>query len=275
MREIYDAQLKTFRGTIRDLEQETLHQLEKSKRAIRLSKKAIRKIRQLVQQHDFASVEEEIHFFKHIKPEFIATFFYYTEVLNYEIKKQGQSGKASRKTAEKLLKNIDNFLLTHQTFYSYYQLNQTHFDDKYFKRLPEDVVVTTTEYYYQEEDFSTTHDILVAKFIAHHKLSAYLKNDLCSSGSENTASGLETERYKWGYAKTDLIELIYALQIALNLANIHLEVKALMASFESIFDIDLKNHRRIYMDIKTRKNPTQFLDHLKACLLQKIDEEHH
>lgn len=151
-------------------------------------------------------------------------------------------------------------------------MNQTHFDDKYFRRLPEEVIMPDIDcLYFHEESFSTSYDILAARIIASTKLSSYLKKTL-DKGSTDSLHGARNKN-NWTSSKIDLIELIYALHAAGSADN-KLEPKYLIDAFEVIFDIDLKGYRRIFVDIKTRKNPTQFLDHLKASLLNRIDEEY-
>lgn len=273
MNNIYQIQLNKFKQHLQAVEQENTCQLEKAREAIRTTKKTILQLRKLVLDHDFTTVEEEIHFFKFIKPEIYADFFYYTVLFDYEMRKQGKAAQAVEKLTAKILKDIATFLESHRNFHHYYQLNQTHFDDKYFRRLPEEVMMTDIDcFYFQEENFSTTHDILAARMIASKKLSHYLRKVL-EKGSSNNPDEI-VHKSHWTSRKTDLIELIYALQAAGSVEHGKLEPKHLIDAFASIFDVDLKGYRRAYVDIKTRKNPTQFLDHLKACLLKRIDEDH-
>ena len=78
----------------------------------------------------------------------------------------------------------------------------------------------------------------------------------------------------WTASKTDLIELVYALNASRAIGNGTSGIKNMIEVFSEIFDIDLGNHCKTFTQIKDRqKDPTKFLDKLKINLIQKIESE--
>lgn len=61
-------------------EQEEESVLYKAEKCIHLTKAAMEKLREHIRQFTFESVEEEIHFFKEIKPRFYSKLIYYLKV---------------------------------------------------------------------------------------------------------------------------------------------------------------------------------------------------
>jgi hypothetical protein len=47
----------------------------------------------------------------------------------------------------------------------------------------------------------------------------------------------------------------------------------LASYFESVFNVDLGDIYRTYLEIRERNNRTQFLDELKEKLIKKMDED--
>jgi len=80
-------------------------------------------------------------------------------------------------------------------------------------------------------------------------------------------------RETWTASKTDLVELIYVLDSAKCINHGNINLKALASYFENIFNVCIGDKYRIYLEIRERKGShTQFLDHLKDKLTERIDE---
>lgn len=79
---------------------------------------------------------------------------------------------------------------------------------------------------------------------------------------------------KWTASKTDLIELIYALQTSGAIEDGMEPMKVMASACEKIFNIKLGNFYRTYLEIKERKNDrTKFLDKMKTTLINKMNTE--
>ena len=65
-----------------ELKAEKKHHLEYAQFALAETDTAIRTLKSWVITHDFDCWESEITFFKHLKPQFIAKFIYYSKVIS-------------------------------------------------------------------------------------------------------------------------------------------------------------------------------------------------
>ena len=70
-----------------------------------------------------------------------------------------------------------------------------------------------------------------------------------------------------------MIELLYALNAAGVLNHGQLELNATVDLFEKMFNVDLGQYHRSFLELRERKNArTKFLDFLKEVLTRKMDD---
>jgi len=69
------------------------------------------------------------------------------------------------------------------------------------------------------------------------------------------------------------VELIYALHSNRSINNGKIDIKELIELFEKLFNINLEEYSRTFIDIRMRKTGrTKFLDNLKQSLLKKMED---
>lgn len=152
----------------------------------------------------------------------------------------------------------------------------TYLDDKYFVRGKLDIRLYINTFSYDADpDFSTSHDYKVAKLLANDLLCVYLKTELSAIDRKEfkRTDQVRKSKYAWTDSKISLVELIYALQASSCINNGSVEIKEIALFIEIIFDIDLGDFYRSYLEIKQRQNPSKFLDTLKSSLLKKIEQD--
>jgi hypothetical protein len=178
------------------------------------------------------------------------------------------------------LEKLTLFFNNHLEFYSYYRMNSSFLDDKFFVRGREDLHLHFDNLMiYIDPDFSTSQDCMVAKIIANDRLEVFLKTELnaLSIKANNPNCGqigiLGNNSLQWTDNKTALVELIYALYACGSLNNGRCEIRELTALFEQIFNIRLTDIYRTYLEIKIRSTPTKYIDNLKSSLLRKMEED--
>ena len=78
-------------------------------------------------------------------------------------------------------------------------------------------------------------------------------------------------KLNWTDDKSNLVELLYAIQENRSINDGKLDIKVLIESFEEVFDIKLKGYYHMFTRVKSRKRiQTKFLDKLKESLLNRI-----
>jgi len=118
-----------------------------------------------------------------------------------------------------------------------------------------------------DDRFSTGYDKQVALILAYDLFKDYLKNKV------NKASENETAGFTWTASKTDLVELIYALHAQQCIGHGKNNVKEIVLSFEKLFNIDLGDYYRTWLDIRIRKTGrTKFIDTLNDSLNRRMEE---
>lgn len=122
---------------------------------------------------------------------------------------------------------------------------------------------------------STSFDFKVAKIIANDLLQVYLHDELNHLELHNNKEKppvVPKSKQTWTDPKTALIELIYALHSHSSLDNGRPDIKEIASSFEQVFNIDLGDYYKTYLEIRVRKSSrTKFLDSLRESLLKRMD----
>ena len=231
-----------------------------AERSLLLIDESIRKLKTLVSFHKFENLGEEVHFFKNLKPKFISKFIYYSTVLDLESHKPNAGKNALNEYYEAELEKLKNFYKEQSDFYSYYRREATYLDHKIFVRDSYDLKMKLSLGFYNfDTSFTTSHDQLIAKFIANEKIEKYLKKQI-DRLSENNGDQTSS-RLVWSASKVGLIELVYALYNMRCFNGGNVELSEVVRFVEKSFCTDLGNFHKTIFEIRNRKQgPTKFLN---------------
>ena len=234
---------------------------------------AIRTIKSWVIHHDFDCWENEITFFKKLKPNFIGTFIYYSKVIALLSSIPLAGTKLTRKIYEGEFDYLQYFSFENKDFISYYRRNATYLDLKYFLRFKYDLdVKLAPDVHSYDERFSSSHDHLVSQIIANDWYEAFLKkqlNQLKSSPSEHEP---RKKNLDWTASKVALTELIFALHQTRCFNGGNTDLSETVKWFETHFNIDLGNYHKTMSEISNRKtDKTKFLHLLNENLTNYLD----
>lgn len=248
-----------------------------AERSIQVAKNVMEQLRKDVTAYEFASQEEEINFFKEVKPRFYSKLIYFLRIYRIETRRPTGSNETQQKYLRKELRRLTSFFEENLNFYQYYRSGATYLDEKYFLRGHQDIYLTLDTYHFDADPkFSTSHDFRVAKIHAHELLRIYLIGALEElERKDDVVRPLASAKQSiaWTGSKTSLIELLYALQSTGVFNNGAADIKLLATYFEQMFSIDLGNYYRIFQEIRIRKgNRTAFLKSLAERLTQRMDD---
>lgn len=252
----------------------TLKQIPECQRlqeTIGLCKKALGILKRYLSSYFFEGLEDEIEFFKHIKPNFYSKYIYYISLYNFHIKKPTGSNNIIQDYISSHLADLKHFFDHNQVFYQYYRAGSTHLDNFYFIRGNFDIY-TEFDDFQGDEIFSTSHDYKISKLIANKQFQEFLLLK-CKEIDGDCNYKAESPVF-WTGNQTDLVELLYALVESGSFNNGNIQIKSVILYFQNIFQIDLKYYYHKYTDITNRKKErTVFLDRLKLCLTKKMDSK--
>lgn len=229
-----------------------------------------------LKKHKFNSEEEEIYFFKDLKPIFISKLIYYKAILNIE-SNLPTSRKNKIKFYEEELNAIQEYTNKNKKFYEYYRARASYKDTIYFLRSVEkNIIKRDCSLINYDLKLCTSHDYSMATMIANDILTNYLENKIEEIENNNTNTQIINQQpLNWTGNKIDLVELIYALHLSKKINNGNSDIKELATNFGKMFNQDLEeNVYRWYIDIKNRKTVrSKFINQLSEGLENHLLEE--
>jgi len=271
MKEFYNNLHLKLETEIDQLELSVNCSIKSSELIILLIVKYLAEVKEHVLKTGFNSVNDEIYFFKHEKPNLVSKLIYYNSIYKIETKKP-YGEKSIKKYLIKELKKLKKFFDNNIDFYKYYRSNHSFLDEKMFVRGEHDIKLWLDTHYFQSDhSFSTSHSYKVAKIIANDLIQVYIEDQINNMRNKDRP---DTFVLTWTASKTAMTELIYALYSEGVFNSGNADIKLIARTFEDTFNICLGDFYHTFMELKARKiNRTKFLDSLSETLIKKMDEK--
>jgi len=237
-------------------------------------------IKQLVIEKGFENDEEEINFFRIIKPQILGKLIYYNKVYRIETVCPVKDGKMYFNYYSIQLERIKEEYAKHicsSGFYRYYRSGRTDRDSTYFKRGNINYHDGLNSIVFEiDTAFSTFFDYKVARIIANELLYSFLLTKI--SPNENPDLIVQkSEGSKdifWTDSKNALIELVYALYAAGVISYGKIGIRKIGLIFQVLFRVSLGDLHHAFHRMKTRAGSrTAFLDQLKVSLEEYMDKD--
>lgn len=236
---------------------------------------ALDEIRKLVIKNGFESEEEEIHFFKHVKPKVLSKYIYYVQLFEIESHRSKASTKFQIKYLNQISKDLHDYFENNIQFCQYYWGDKTNLDKFYFLRENSNYRISLNNIcVLMDYKYSTARDAMAAAITAYEELIKYIDKEIAILRFSPSKNGdtFKSNLY-WNETNISLVEFMYALKYSGAINNGNIEINELAQIFEKMFNIKLDDYYRVFLDIKARKkSQTKFLDKLKADLLRKIND---
>jgi len=273
------AIIAEYDNKLNDIKKLELDEFHKFKKNINSTKECLNELRIYIRAFKFPSDEEEINFFKYQKPLIYGNLKYFTHIQKYHLEKPKSNVIKHKKLVQGYLDKLEAIKKKHINFFKYYEQNLTSLDQVYFLRGDSQYEMNfDTLHLDREPEFSTSHDFLAARIRSNNLLSKYYSkelNKIQQKESKKKIKEVKPEILKdlsWTGSKTDLTELLFALNAAGAIKNGNSQIKKLEEISKELFDIDLGNMHKTFEQIKARKKDhTKFLDKLKHSLSQVIN----
>lgn len=240
--------------------------LNRSSKAAKLIRSTLADFRKRLRDQAFDKLEDEVHFFKYIKPRISSYLIFFSVVSEIETNKVILSQNEFKEFVEKKERMFRHIMRENFDFVNYYRGGYTHFDKVYFLR--ESNVIGLTKHstgQYQDPEFNTSHDNIAANILAFDLFQEHFKLNNVAIQSNN--------KLKWTASKTDLVELVYALQSSGAINNGEVDIKELSHILESAFQFKVGDPYRIFHDISMRKKEqVKFVNRFGDLLVKRIGE---
>ncbi|WP_428224834.1 RteC domain-containing protein [Flavobacterium sp.] len=235
----------------------------------------IKHLHSWLKKHIFETQDEEIYFFKELKPKLASKLIYYKTILKMECHVPNTK-MLKKEYYQQKIHEIDWYNKQHKDFFEYYRSRASHKDQEYFLRshvhhnTSDDCQLLN-----YDSRLCTTQDYNIAKIMSNDLLCVYLENRL--DELENSCKlPIQGTPINWTASKIDLVELVYALHHQKVFNGGNTDLKEIAMYMGKMFNIELEeNIYRSYLDIKNRKaNRTKFLNSLSENLNDKmLDDE--
>ncbi len=232
-------------------------------RVIQVFWESLYELKEFTRIYRFADQQEEIMFFKEIKPEIASQYFYYVKLLSIRVADAYGNPESRKAHYRKVLRKLERYLRKHIEFYRYCISGDARFDTLYFTRKGSVSVTSSID---ADERFSTRYDTTLSRLLANELLKQYLKD-----GLQKLDQAPGTPSLTWTGSKTDLIELIYALHSIDAFNSGTADIRLIATSLENVFNVRLGNYYRVFQDIRLRKKgKADFLDRMKKTFIEKV-----
>ena len=280
MHKLIQTILENYKEEIKVVEESNLDDFNNVEKGISISRQYLQQLRICVRENEFVDKQNEIIFFKKHKPYVYSRLKFYAKLYNFLINRPAGTIKSQQDFIDSEINRLQESNRRNIDFIKYYREGSELLDEFYFLRGKDKIsLVSNTSHFYTDAEFSTSHDNAIAKIMAYDLLISHYSEELnnlrgLSYGIPNKLNTLSNgERLGWTASKTDLIELIYALQASGAIKSGTAGIKEMASACEDIFELKLGNVYRTFLEIRERKiDQTKFIDRLKATLLRRMEE---
>jgi len=250
--------------------------LERLTQSLKLIDAAVKQINSIAASSTFESREDEVYFFKHLKPEILACRI--EEVMRYNLTINTPIG-----TAESKIKYFQDELKARQSYfrmntyhYQYFKNGLSDLDHLYFLRDAGPLTVPVVEFSEADTEFSTPMTYLFANFIAYEHIQFYILQQIAElkfPENHQLRSAITEADLKWTGDSVNIVELAYGIWLTGQLNNGNASLNQIVRWLEANLQVNIGIIQRRFSEIERRKrlSPTKYIDQMRDAILQKIE----
>ena len=234
--------LQKLQAELHEVEISNPTPIQSLKSYLSLVTSSLEKIKEIVLKSGFDSDQEEIYFFKYIKPSFYSLLIYQLELFNLESNKPSLDQKKLRAYYVKEMEFVERFFRQHSFHYEYYRLDASDLDNLYFIRGEKMNSILTPQIPEPNSDFSTCCDHLFSKFIGMEMLRDTLSKMIDDLSASPDTIGEPVMEMKWTGDKVNLAEIIYGIYFTGQLNHGKTELSTMIKWLGKIFSNRFETH---------------------------------
>lgn len=250
---------------------------EKLTAVLELVERAIAGLNELMEIEDFENSEEEIHFFKNIKPQVIALKI--EEIINYNIVVNKPIGPLDAEVDyyKREIESLQSFFRLNAFHYQYYRTKATAFDELFFLRESGPLPIPSTEIQMADNHYTTPMSYLFGKFIAYENIQNLLREKIFELTNPECLRfqrlGAKSPVLRWTGDVVNLVELVYGLWLTGQLNDGNANLAEIVRWMEFHLQVKIGVIQKRFAEIESRKriSNTKYIDQMKESILRKID----
>lgn len=272
--------LSDIRKYENDVSQKSNNSISESYQIATYLRDLLGKLKEHITKYGFEDINQEINFFKNIKPVILGKLIYYNKLFRVETSCPVDKGKlyhAFFANELEVLKKEYEGHISNSDFYRYYRSGRTDKDHEYFMLGKINFHTGLNSFVFEiDSSFSTYYDYKIARIVASELLYTYLLLKIDSDG--NTDISLQNSQsikdVFWTDSKNALVELIYALYASGSISYGKIGIRKINLAFFILFKIPLGDIHHAFHRMKSRVGSrTAFIDQLKIKLEDYMDKD--
>ncbi|GAB3910485.1 RteC domain-containing protein [Mucilaginibacter boryungensis] len=249
--------------------------LQRAEQSYKVAEHALSQLKEHIISRIFSDKQEEINFFKRIKPMFLKELLYHMEVFQVEAWKP-PVGRDEQIAHYRLgAHRADLYFKRYNELYTYYRMGSSLHDEQYFLRGGRCDLISPISISDTDSRFSTVYSFQFAKLQAYEQFSDYLHRcvyNLEHPGAPMSEADKERQTIRWTDSKSALIELGYGIYAKGSINYGKADIKQIMTSLEIAFNTSLGNFYRTFQNLRIRKkNRTPYWDSAREDLIKNMD----
>ncbi len=234
--------------------------------AIQLIRTTTFTIEEEIDRNDFVSPEEEIHFFRHIKPPLYSLQIAYNKILKIELLRPSYSKKEFKSILKQKLDFIQAHYIDFPEFTRYYNSTSVDIDKRYFLRSNR-IELDCFPHFYDGRN-STGYDVVAAYLLAYK----FLIDHYDQSDKKVQIEPINSTTF-WTDDKIAFVELISGIQIMSSVNMGKIDLKTLYLHLGPVFNIEVKDIYGKRNEIRARKGDKfKYLRQMLDALERDFDE---
>lgn len=217
MPDLYGNLYKAFLDGLEKAESADLQKIDRLELCRTESVKILELLRAHVYDSGFNSAEEEIYFFKEIKPRFYRFFIYYLKIYDIETEKPPIGNEYTQDYLKRHIDELHRFNNDNAPFLHYYRKKMTDRDSTYFTRqFLKNKYCLNPFSLDADPHFTTAKDNIISQYMAGQMLSEYIIQELAiqNISKDNKASGrpIDDDLIFTG-SDVDIVEICKSFQL--------------------------------------------------------------
>jgi hypothetical protein len=251
----WDELLDQLMQQLKTIESENGELVPRAQHCIQECKNYIALLQDYIVRHTFGDENEEVLFFKTVKPQFYSRLLYYHKLYNLEVGRPVGGGEELKKYYQSALLGINTFFNENKFFYKYYRSGADYLDHQLFLRHNLGLHPHFQVYdLLSHPNFTTHYDFIFSQIIANDTIQTYINDTLKHLDGQSTSSPTAPLKSKltWTDPKIGLIEIIYAWKAKGCFNNGNATLREIIDAVQVLFNIELTNPSRDFQVILSR-----------------------
>ena len=278
IQELSGRLLKQLEAELEEISFQNLSPIKRLTAALKPIRASLKKLKSYLDDHPFSSAEEEIRFFKYVKPDFYRWQIYFNELYTIEENIPFLDAEAQRLHFENELIYVQRFFREYSFQYEYYKRDAGELDSLYFIRGADKGSLLTPNVPELDVSFSTNSDYLFSKIKAFEMLREWLSeriNHLKKNPLVSYQPNSESDELRWTGDSINLAELAFGIHRTGQLNNGTATVGAIFRWLEDRFQVSIGIPSKRLSEIRRRTSisRTRYLDEMIEMVIQKLDKE--